>query len=328
MWAAMYSAADQQCWHGRVDAEDGVAGLRWHQCITFKEPEQPGLALLGFPCDLGVRRNQGRPGAAAGPDALRTALAGLAWHHRDVPYDAGDVVVGTDLAAAQQAHAERIAELLSRHHFVVGLGGGHEIGWAGYLGCRHWLERRDPDKVLGIINFDAHFDLREPAPSASSGTPFLQVAQDCAARGQPFRYACLGIARPANTRALFDRAAALGVPYLFDTACEDSTSDPFLADFLAGVDYLYLTFCLDVLPAAAAPGVSAPAAVGVEPRWALRALAEVGRLCAQHRVRWLLADVAELAPSLDTAGLTARLGARIIDEIAAARRSAVGGLGD
>lgn len=315
----MSSVPDRECWRGRVDAEDGHAGLRWHQCVTFDEPQQPGLALLGFPCDLGVRRNQGRPGAAAGPDALRTALAGLAWHHSGVPYDAGDSSVGADLEGAQQSHGLRIAELLSRGHFVVGLGGGHEIGWPGYLGCRDWLEQHHPDKVLGIINFDAHFDLRKPAPAASSGTPFLQVAEDCAARGQPFRYACLGIARPSNTRALFDRAADLGVPYLLDTACEDAVSDPFLADFLAGVDYLYLTFCLDALPAAAAPGVSAPAAVGVDSRWALRALAAVGRLCAQLQVHWLLADVAELSPPLDPAGLTARLGARIIDEIVTAR---------
>ena len=36
-----------------------------------------GAVLIGFPCDEGVRRNGGRVGAAAGPAALRAALANL-----------------------------------------------------------------------------------------------------------------------------------------------------------------------------------------------------------------------------------------------------------
>jgi formiminoglutamase len=317
----VFTSPDRTLWQGRVDAEDGAAGLRWHQRVQFEEPSAPAIGLLGFPCDLGVRRNRGRPGAAGGPAALRAAMANLAWHHRRCLYDAGDVAVADDLSAAQDAHAGRLADLLAGGHFVIGLGGGHEIGWAGYMGCRRWLDSHAPGKVLGILNFDAHFDLREPAPHPSSGTPFYQVARDCAARGSEFRYACLGIARPSNTAALFARAADLSVSYLADSACRDKNSDRFLGNFLARIDYLYLTFCLDVLPSAHAPGVSAPAAIGVDPRWALRALAFLGSECARLGVHWLTADIAELAPALDADQRTARLGARLIDEMLAARFS-------
>ena len=315
----MSAAPERELWQGRVDPEDGLAGTRWHQAVQFERPRDPAVSLLGFPSDLGVRANRGRPGAARGPDGLRRALAGQAWHLKHGLYDAGNVVVDQNLAAAQADYAGRLEKLLEQSEFVVGLGGGHEIGWGSYLGCRSWRDRLAPGAVLGILNFDAHFDLRRPAPGPSSGTPFYQVAQDCAERGEEFHYACLGIARTANTPALYSRARELGVEYLEDTRCSPAESDPFLQHFLARVDLLYLSFCLDVLPAALAPGVSAPAALGVDPRWVTQALGAVGRLCREYGVRWLLADMAELAPELDRGGQTARLGARIVDEMLAAR---------
>ncbi|WP_235263549.1 hypothetical protein [Nitrincola sp. A-D6] len=50
------------CWAGRHDPEPN--SLRWHQKIQSVQPDSPpGIALLGFPCDAGVQRNQ----AAAAP---------------------------------------------------------------------------------------------------------------------------------------------------------------------------------------------------------------------------------------------------------------------
>lgn len=85
--------------------------------------------------------------------------------------------------------------------------------------------------------------------------------------------------------------------------------------FLAEVDHVYLTMCLDVLPAGVAPGVSAPSARGV----AMEVIEPiVDRVAASGKLR--LADVAELNPSLDidnhTARVAARLVARVVDGIA------------
>jgi formiminoglutamase len=79
--------------------------------------------------------------------------------------------------------------------------------------------------------------------------------------------------------------------------------------FAAELDVLYLTIDLDVLPAAVAPGVSAPAAYGVPLPLiaaAVRAAAGSGKLA--------LLDVVELNPHLDVDGRTARSAARLIDE--------------
>ena len=316
-------------WTGRVDAVDGVAGRRWHQVVRpTAAGDAPGVALLGFACDAGVARNQGRVGAADGPRALRRALATLAWHgdDRQPLLDAGDVTCeGDALEAAQARYAALVADLLRGGHLPIGLGGGHEIAWAAYQGLAQALDGDGRRAGIAIVNFDAHLDLRlPPAPGrGNSGTPFLQIAESRAAAGLPFRYLCIGASRAANTPALFGRARALGAEWIEDTHASWANWDGLrrhLARFLAEASGVYLTFCLDALPAATAPGVSAPAALGVAPDLAIALLREVLALSGDGAGgRLLLADVAELNPALDVDSRTARVAARIVHEIAAAR---------
>ncbi|MBI8270829.1 formimidoylglutamase, partial [Pseudomonas aeruginosa] len=219
---------------------------------------------------------------------------------------------GDDLEAAQERYAQRVADLLARGHRVVGLGGGHEIAYASFAGLARHLSRHERLPRIGILNFDAHFDLRH-AERASSGTPFRQIAELCQASDWPFAYCCLGISRLSNTAALFDQAQRLGVRYLLDRQLQPwnlERSEAFLDSFLQSVDHLYLTVCLDVLPAAQAPGVSAPSAHGVE-----MPVVEhlVRRAKASGKLR--LADIAELNPQLDSDQRTARIAARLVDSL-------------
>lgn len=308
-------AIDMSIWAGREDPEPD--SLRWHQAISpLKRGVNTGTALLGFACDAGVARNQGRIGASEGPRAIRRALAPLAWHRTAPVYDGGDVNChgNDDLEAAQQRLAERIAALLSASHLPLILGGGHEVAFGSWSGlARHLEVQGEARPRVGIINLDAHFDLRDPAHTHSSGTPFAQIAAECHARGWPFRYACLGVSRASNTRALFARARELGVLVREDREFTAQHLDAIVRDlqrFMAHCDHLYLTIDLDVLPAAEAPGVSAPAARGV-PLALLEPLIEAVRDSGKLR----LADIAELNPSFDIDGRTARAAARLIHQL-------------
>lgn len=298
-----------EAWGGRIDPEPDSS--RWHQRIrALSGDSQPGLALLGFACDEGVRRNHGRVGAAAAPLAMRKALANLAWHRQAPAYDAGDVVCEDgDLEAAQGRLGRNVCALLDAGHLPVVLGGGHEVAFGSWSGLAEHLSGNHAPKI-GIVNFDAHFDLRDPAHVHSSGTPFAQIAEQCAARGWPFRYACLGVSRASNTRALFQRAADLGVLVREDREIRESSLDAIGAEldaFAAGCDVLYLTIDIDVMPACEAPGVSAPAARGVRLEL-LEPLIE--RLKGSGKLR--LADLAELNPEYDIDNRTARVAARLI----------------
>ncbi len=298
-------------WMGRIDPEPDSP--RWHQVIApFSTAAAPGAVLLGFACDEGVRRNQGRPGAAAAPAAIRKALAGLAWHRSGPAYEAGDVVcTDGDLEGAQARLAEKLAKILAGGHFPLVLGGGHEVAFGTWQGLAAHLEGNGEHAPrIGIVNLDAHFDLRDPAHAHSSGTPFAQIAEAAAARGWPFRYACLGVSRASNTRALFRRAAELDVLVREDREITPVTLPEVRAAldaFIADCEHLYLTIDLDVLPAGEAPGVSAPAARGV-PLALLEALLEPLRDSGKLRV----ADLAELNPEYDIDHRTARVAARLV----------------
>ncbi|NBF07271.1 formimidoylglutamase [Pseudomonas sp. Fl4BN1] len=298
-------------WQGRSDLAEGAAALRWHQWVQPEAPGQAaGIALLGLACDEGVKRNQGRTGARQGPEALRGALANLAWHGSCGLYDAGDVSCqGAQLEAAQQAYAQRLSRLLDQGHLPLGLGGGHEIAFASFSGLADHLERQAQRPRIGILNFDAHFDLRH-AQHSSSGTPFRQIAEYCQAADLPFNYCCLGVSELSNTQALFDQARQLKVRYLLDRQMQGwnmTAIEAFVDDFLDRIDVLYMTLCLDVLPASQAPGVSAPSAHGVDVQ-VVEHLARRARASGKLRV----ADIAELNPGLDHDQRTARVAARLL----------------
>ena len=309
----MYSPPDMSLWQGRIDQDSVGDARRWHQCVAPHPPGggEPGLALLGVCCDCGVTRNLGRPGARNGPDALRRALAGQAWHLARPCYDAGNLSCRAgNLEALQLEEAARVARLLEQGHFALLLGGGHEIAFGGYLGLSRFLEREEAAGELGILNFDAHFDLRQ-ATAANSGTPFLQMAEECRQRRVPFRYFCLGISEVANSAALFQRACALGADWLLDeqlTPWNLGRAEQRLRDFLEGCQALYLSIDLDVLPASVTPGVSAPASRGVSLE-VLEHLLSFIRSLAGGKLR--LAVIAELNPDFDSDGRTARVAARL-----------------
>jgi formiminoglutamase len=319
---------EMSVWSGRVDAGEGDAGRRWHQVVRpSTAADGPGVALAGFACDTGVRRNHGRPGAAAGPHELRRMLGNLAWHGASSRrlYDAGDVgCEGDALEDAQGEYAGLVAGLLRSGHFPVGLGGGHEIAWAAYQGIERALAGDPRLERVGIVNFDAHLDLRRPErpTHGTSGTPFLQIAESRAASGMDFRYLCVGASAASNTAALFDRAAALGAGVILDVDAGGGQAERRIRDFVAECSAVYLTFCLDVLPPAVAPGVSAPSALGVPLHRAIELLRVVLAACVHGAPagKLLLADVAELNPAHDEAGRTARTAARIVYEIASISR--------
>lgn len=321
----MRHKANMARWQGRIDATEGELGRRWHQVVQPLEQtaSNNGVALIGFACDAGVARNHGRTGAQEGPAAIRAVLGNMPVHRCTSIVDAGDVVCVTTgevdgLEEAQQDLSHAIADLLARGLLPIALGGGHEIAYGSFGGLAHHLATRENnprigDPRVGIINLDAHFDLRL-AERASSGTPFRQIAEHCQTKGWQFNYCCLGVSAFANTEALFKRAEALGVRWQLDEDMSLLYLDKTLAmvaAFLDKVDHVYFTTCLDVLPAAVAPGVSAPAARGV-PLEVIEPIIDM--IAASGKMR--LADIAELNPAKDIDQRTARVAARLVARIA------------
>lgn len=316
-------------WSGRNDGA-GTAHRRVHQAVTFLGQGSPASAdaiFIGFASDEGVRRNGGRQGAADGPAALRSALGRLALaqgrnstRHTDLALlDAGDIVVSSDLEEGQKKLAAAVMASVDAGVLPVVLGGGHEVAFGTYTGVADSQTRKTAGSAasqelgrLGILNLDAHFDLRR-AEQPTSGTPFYQALTRERASDTYCRYTVLGISEANNTQELFDTAHELGVDYVVDEDCGVLNQQALLStvrEFVASVDIIYLTLDLDVLPASIAPGVSAPAGYGVPLEIinvVLKEVAASGKLAAF--------DVAELNPSFDSDGRTAHTAARLIHTV-------------
>ncbi len=298
-------------WTGRYDGDDVLHHRLFQRVITgadYRDVKPNDFVLHGFAVDEGVRRNKGRVGAAEAPDIIKTSMANFPVVQPNfVLYDFGNVeCVDQQLEESQESLAKKVGKALSAGARSIVVGGGHEVMHAHFSGLR----KAYPDKKIGIINFDAHFDNRsvEPNVGPSSGTGFWQIAQQ-----ETLHSLHIGIQRNSNTLQLFDSAHQLGMQYILaDELFFENLPSLYIKvdDFLENVDFIYITICMDVFNAALAPGVSAAAYNGI---FADAAFMHLYRhLLSSTKVRAL--DVAEVNPSFDIQNQTARLAASLVNE--------------
>lgn len=305
-----YERAEFKKWSGRIDGTT-EEHLRWHQiihCIDLRdELDLSGsYVLLGFACDEGVLRNLGRPGAAKGPEILKQTLANLPVfrNKKTKLIDAGTIhCKDKQLENSQDALGFVIHLILQRGGFPIVLGGGHEITFGHYLGLKANYKNK-----LGIINFDAHFDIRKPQHEIpTSGTGFYQIAQ----LEKQLNYLPIGIQKISNTQVLFDTAREYQINWIESQDFRDRNKKVILDQidaFISGIDQLYLTIDLDVFAASYAPGVSAAAFNGIVPDAFF--LDTYTHIIASEKL--VSIDIAELNPEYDYDNHTAKLAADLL----------------
>ncbi|UAM99441.1 formimidoylglutamase [Polaribacter litorisediminis] len=285
----------------------------WHQEIKvssiekLKIPNTIDIGLIGYACDEGVQRNQGRIGARKGPKSIRTKLGKLPIHFKNKNItDFGDIIcVDTNLEDCQKALSKSISTLIKNHVLPIAIGGGHDIALANFNGIKDAIKNTSKNNI-GIINFDAHFDVRKVDTQGNSGTPFYQILKE----NDTARYFAIGIQQQSNTKELFEIAAAYNVSYVSNFDCESFGEDlkNKLTTFIDQVDYIYITIDLDGFSSAFAPGVSAPSALGFSPNFVYQVLTF---LFQSKKV--ISCDIAELNPNFDIDSATAGLAAKLVD---------------
>ncbi len=315
-----YRPTAEGIWSGRNDGSDADV-QRFHQRIITIDlltedlpdlTDKKGIALIGFACDEGVRRNGGRTGAKEGPLQIRKACGSLPVHFNEdtILIDLGDIICDNrEMDQAQLALSAMIKYVLKSGYRPLVIGGGHEVAYGHYKGIKEYSGLEAP---IGIINFDAHFDMRRPNENGyNSGTGFLQIASDCQMEKKPFRYMPIGIQQNSNTKQLFDLAAALNVNYISAEQFMPLQQEEIfhkIKQFIDGSSAIYLTICMDVFSAAAAPGVSALAYNGLFPDpfffHCLQTILSSGKVISS--------DIAECNPAYDINQSTAKLAAALV----------------
>jgi formiminoglutamase len=310
-----YQAPSHENWFGRLDS---TAFERFYQVVKLidlkssskLEPlEKPTFALIGFSCDAGISRNGGRRGAHYGPQEFRKIFGNLAIPARANKfnfYDVGDILCPDDhVELAQESLSEITCWALNNKFLPIIIGGGHEVSFGGYRGAISSL-----NKNIGIINFDAHFDLRPLSPlGAHSGNSFSHIAHWCKINNRSFDYLVMGIQPAANTLALYEKARELQIGFV---EAEYFFSHPkntgrILEKFLSTHNHIYLSLCMDVFSQALAPGVSAPQSLGL---WPHHVLALINQIIDSGKLACF--DIAEYSPPLDFHNKTGRLCASVV----------------
>jgi len=258
------------------------------------------VAILGVPSDLAVSN---RPGARFGPQAIRRASAildgdphfpwGFDIFADMATIDYGDCALDLHhpetVAGAIEAEARRIVE--AGVHLLA-LGGDHFVSWP--LMKAH-AARHGP---LALVQFDAHQDTwDDDGTRLSHGSFVLRAVREGVV--DPERSIQVGIRTHAPQTAGIEVVSAYSVHRIGIAAVAEA-----IVERVAGAP-TYLSFDIDCLDPAYAPGTGTPVAGGLTSAQALMILAGLGR------VRFVGADIVEVSPPYDHADITALAAATV-----------------
>ncbi|WP_232628779.1 agmatinase [Methylobacterium sp. Leaf118] len=309
------------------------SGIASFMRLPVLAPEDaPGaveIGLIGIPFD-GTTTN--RPGARLGPRAVREASTGTrAINHATgiAPYalaacaDLGDVPVNPVDAADTDRRIEAFYRPLAEAGIVpLSVGGDHFVSYPV-------LRALGAARPLGLIHIDAHSDTDDSQYGGSRlthGTPFRRAVEVGAL--DPRRCVQIGLRGSLDAADERDWARGQGIRIIeMEEVCARGLPEVAAeARAVIGEAPAYLSFDIDALDPAFAPGTGTPEIGGFTTREALHLLR------ALRGLDLVGADVVEVAPPLDPAGVTALAGAGLAFEIlcllaerVAARRGTDGG---
>lgn len=284
-----------------------------------KENAPVDWAIYGVPFDGGVTY---RPGARFGPRSIREESQYVKRysieHDVDVTTqlsiaDAGDAPVspysikGTLDAVGE--FAAGLADPKSTKLFAVG--GDHSIAYANIKAT--WLRRGQPKGGLALLHFDSHLDTVDAVWGEKWGhaSPFIRAIEDGLI--DPKKMLSVGIKGPLNTADDLAFAKKHGVTILtyeqWHRGVRAGTGEvESFVKKLTGAE-AYLTFDIDCVDPAFAPGTGTPSVGGLTSAEALTLLRSL------KGANIVGADVVEVLPDRDVSGITALLAAHVIFEV-------------
>jgi formiminoglutamase len=275
---------------------------------------RPGRAvLIGFPQDEGVRRNGGRTGAAEAPREIRRFLyrftpwdgASAVSLDESPPLDIGNVRIDGTMEHSQELLGRIVGDVLKSGAVPVVLGGGHETAFGHFLG---YAKANLP---LGIINIDAHLDLRPTINGLGhSGSPFRQAIEH-----RPFRllggaYVCIGAQPNCVSREHWRYARKSGCAVHWGSSLWGGTAKCFdeeLQRLEKTGEHIYVSIDADAVRMMEVPGVSAPNSVGLIGGEVLLCARIAGTRKAVSSL-----DLVEINPRFDRDGQSSRWAALVI----------------
>jgi agmatinase len=280
----------------------------------MRELGSPDVAFIGAPLDAGTTF---RAGTRFGPQAIRQMAAlpsgysvemGVDLFESLDMVDVGDVnVIPANIEKSFDQIDKGVAYLHEHAIFPVVLGGDHSIGYPDIRAMSPYI-----DGNIGIIHFDRHSDISEyNIDERMHGTPFFHATNIPNAPAANLVQIGIGgwLGNRSGVKVARERMASCITltdidRYGLERACE-------LALELAWKDAkaVFLSFDIDSIDPAFAPGTGTPEAGGLLPREALAML----RLLCREGIAGM--EVVEVSPPYDVGDITSVLAVRIINDV-------------
>lgn len=267
--------------------------------------------FVGVPLDIGTSN---RSGARYGPRQIRAESALLRPYNMATgaaPFDAlqvadiGDVAINTfNLADSVRIIEEAYAEILATGCIPLTLGGDHTLSLPVLRAMRR---RHGP---LGVVHVDAHADMNEHmfGEPVTHGTPFRRAIEEGLI--DPNRMVQIGLRGSGYAISDFDWARERGVRIVPAEQCWYRSLAALMAELRPALPGpVYLSFDIDGLDPAFAPGTGTPEIGGLSTPQAL----EIIRGCAGLAI--VGADLVEVSPPYDPSGNTALTAANLLFEM-------------
>lgn len=259
------------------------------------------VVVLGLPFDMATT---GRSGGRMGPGAIRQASVNLAWEETRWPWDftlskhinvvdAGDLVYDCGDAADFTQRVEDFATaIVESGKAMLSFGGDHFVTLP--------LLRAHCKKhgKMALLHFDAHTDTYSQGSKYDHGTMFYHAPNE-------------GIISPEHSIQIGIRTEYESDNHLFKVidaaAANDMSADEIVAQIKLRVGDmpLYVTFDIDCLDPAFAPGTGTPVCGGLTSDKAMKIIRGL------RGMNIVGMDVVEVAPAYDNAEITALAGATL-----------------
>ena len=265
-------------------------------------PENADIAVLGVPLDLATTN---RPGARFGPRAVRAASTNLSWKGAPWPWDFDPFVVlevtdcgdcffdpgrPTEIVPAIEARA---TDLMSQGASLMSIGGDHFVSYP-LLRALHKIHG-----PVALVHFDAHTDTwRDDGSRMDHGSMFYRAFKE-------------GLVAPEHSAQIGIRThnpESFGYTIIYADFVHQEGPAAVAERVLevVGDHPAYLTFDIDCLDPAFAPGTGTPVVGGLSTWQAQSILRRLGP------INFVGTDLVEVAPPYDHADITALAGASLL----------------
>ncbi|GGB12980.1 agmatinase [Agarivorans gilvus] len=259
------------------------------------------VVITGLPFDLATT---GRSGARLGPDAVRRASVNLAWEEKRWPWDfkllerlklvdAGDLVFD---CGEQQQFTERLEayadSLLSAGKTMLSFGGDH------FVTLPLLRAHAKHHGKMALLHFDAHTDTYSAGSRYDHGTMFYHAPKE-------------GLIDPNHSVQVGIRTDYTREGHPFTVINADQANNLSIEQVISQIRQqlsdlpVYLSFDIDCLDPAYAPGTGTPVAGGLSSNRVLQILRGLVGLNIVGM------DVVEVSPSYDQSDITALAAATI-----------------